>query len=218
MTMYHRTRIKMCGMTRPEDMQYACAAGADAVGMVFYPPSPRAVSLDIAEQLAQQVSLLVDKVLLFVNADPGYIREAVQATRADVIQFHGDETESFCEQFGQRYIKALRVKDAAQLQSQLTMHPNADAIMLDAFVEGVPGGTGQSFDWALIPEEIKSRLFLAGGLNTANVKDAVCRIKPYAVDVSGGIEMSKGVKDAAKMRSFAEQVRQADLSFNEISS
>ncbi len=215
---FARTRIKMCGMTRKEDALAACDAGADAIGFVFYPPSPRCVSIAAAAEISQSISTFVDKTALFVNADAGYIREVLSETKADVIQFHGDETELFCQQFGKPYIKAIRVKDASQLSEQLKEHRKANSIMLDAYVPGVPGGTGQSFDWALIPDDLKTRLILAGGLNPENIVDAISAIRPYAVDVSGGIELSKGIKSSLRIREFAAKVRQADLLVSEISS
>jgi len=215
---FARTRIKMCGMTRKEDALAACDAGADAIGFVFYPPSPRCVSIAAAAEISQSISTFVDKTALFVNADAGYIREVLSETKADVIQFHGDETELFCQQFGKPYIKAIRVKDASQLSEQLKEHRKANSIMLDAYVPGVPGGTGKSFDWALIPDDLKTRLILAGGLNPENIVDAISAIRPYAVDVSGGIELSKGIKSSLRIREFAAKVRQADLLVSEISS
>ena len=214
----HRTRIKMCGITRIEDVQSVCAAGTDAIGFVFYPPSPRAISIDVAAELSRNVSMFVDKTVLFVNADAGYIREVVDAVGADVIQFHGDESEAFCQQFGKRYIKALRVGDVVRLQNQLDEHAQASAILLDAYVAGVPGGTGQSFDWRVIPADLKSRLILAGGLEPDNIVDAITSVRPYAVDVSGGIELGKGIKSASKIKAFAERVRKADQAVSEITS
>ena len=203
-----RTRIKMCGMTRTEDISTAVSLGVDAIGMVFYPPSPRAVSVAQAEMLAQACPVLVDKVALFVNPDPGLVREVVTATQATLLQFHGDETPEFCQQFNQPYIKALRVANKDDLAVALDVHQNAPAILLDAYVEGTPGGTGQKFDWSMIPAGVQERLFLAGGLNPSNVRDAIEQVMPYVVDVSGGIEASKGIKSAQLMKEFVAAVRE----------
>lgn len=208
----------MCGMTREEDIRTACAAGVDAIGLVFYPPSPRSVALDTASKLAKAVSLFVDKVVLFVNPTKAFVDEVIAATRPDVLQFHGDETPEFCQQFGIRYIKAIRVKSADQLARDIQEHQQADAILLDAFVEGVPGGTGEAFDWQLIPESIQFKVMLAGGLTPDNVFSAVTQTRPFAVDVSGGIEQQKGIKSAQRILDFAAAVRAADAHLNEISS
>lgn len=203
-----RTRIKMCGMTRAEDIQVAAALGVDAIGMVFYPPSPRAVSVEHAAHLAQTCPVLVDKVALFVNPDPGLVREVIAATKATLLQFHGDETPEFCQQFNHPYIKALRVANKEDLIVGLDTHQQAPAILLDAYVEGTPGGTGQKFDWSMIPSGVQERLFLAGGLNPRNVADAIKQVMPYVVDVSGGIEASKGIKSAQLMTEFVAAVRE----------
>ncbi|TXR54950.1 phosphoribosylanthranilate isomerase [Reinekea thalattae] len=213
-----RTRIKMCGMTRSEDVEAACQAGADAIGMIFYPPSGRYIEVSQAEKLAQHVSLAVDKVALFVNPEVNFVNDVVAATGADILQFHGDESAEFCQQFGRRYIKALRVKSAAEVAEKIAEHHQADAIMLDAYVKGVPGGTGQQFDWSMTPESIRHKLFLAGGLNADNVGTAIQALRPYAVDVAGGIEQAPGIKDIDKIFAFAEAVRQADALFIENSS
>ncbi|MFQ3230066.1 phosphoribosylanthranilate isomerase [Reinekea sp.] len=203
-----RTRIKMCGMTRAEDIQAAAALGVDAIGMVFYPPSPRAISVEHAAQLAQTCPVLVDKVALFVNPEPSLVREVISATKATLLQFHGDETPEFCQQFGQPYIKALRVANKEDLIVGLDIHQHAPAILLDAYVEGTPGGTGQKFDWSMIPPGVQERLFLAGGLSPSNVADAIKQVMPYVVDVSGGIEASKGIKSAQLMAEFVAAVRE----------
>jgi phosphoribosylanthranilate isomerase len=208
----------MCGMTRAEDIAAACQAGADSVGMIFYPPSARFVSLQQASEISQAATLQVNRVALFVNPEASYVREVLDATKADIIQFHGDETPEFCQQFGVRYIKAFRVKSANDLQQLIEPHRDADAILLDAYVEGVPGGTGKRFDWSLTPDSIRDKLFLAGGLNSANVGQAITQVRPYTVDVAGGIEVEPGIKDVNKIFAFAEAVRQADRSFVENSS
>lgn len=205
-------------MTRAEDIAAACEAGADSVGMIFYPPSGRFISIEKAAVVSKAATLQVNKVALFVNPDAGYVREVVDAIQADIIQFHGDETPDFCQQFGKRYIKAFRVKSADDIQRQVEPHIGADAIMLDAYVKGVPGGTGQSFDWGMVPANVRHRLFLAGGLNCSNVEQAIRQVRPYTVDVAGGIESAPGIKDVDKIKAFAQAVRKADSSFVENSS
>jgi len=215
---YRRTRIKMCGMTRPEDLVMACQLGVDAVGLVFYPPSPRSLSLALAEPLAALTTALTRRVALMVNPDAGFVREVLAATQADLLQFHGDESPDFCQQFGKPYIKALRVKNAADVGDLLAQHCDADLILLDAYVPGIPGGTGQIFDWSLVPDGLAAKVMLAGGLNETNVPVAIERIRPYAVDVSGGIETAPGIKSADKMALFVQAVMSADRVVNEISS
>lgn len=205
-------------MTRAEDIAAACEAGADSVGMIFYPPSGRFVAIETAAEISRAASLQVNRVALFVNPDAGYVREVVDAIQADIIQFHGDESPDFCQQFGKRYIKAFRVKSAEDINRQVEPHMDADAIMLDAYVKGVPGGTGQSFDWSLVPSSIRHKLFLAGGLNCSNVGQAITQVRPYTVDVAGGIESAPGIKDKDKIKAFAQAVRQADISVVENSS
>jgi len=215
---YRRTHIKMCGMTRPEDLIKACQLGVDAVGLVFYPPSPRSLSLALAEPLAALTPALTRRVALMVNPDAGFVREVVAATQADMLQFHGDESADFCQQFGKPYIKALRVKNAAEVVGLITQHRAADLILLDAYVPGIPGGTGQTFDWSLVPDTLAAKVMLAGGLNETNVPVAIERIRPYAVDVSGGIETAPGIKSADKMALFVQAVMAADRLVSEISS
>lgn len=203
------TRIKMCGITRQQDMQAALAAGADAVGLVFYPPSPRYVQRDIAAQLAAVVPPFVTIVGLFVNADPAAVREVLAALPVHLLQFHGDEDEAYCRQFDRPYVKAARVQAEMDLPRFIAAFPSAQAILLDAFVDGYGGG-GKVFDWALIPDNPAKPIILSGGLDAQNVGDAIRRARPAAVDVSSGIESAKGIKDAEKMRSFVAAVRCAD--------
>ncbi len=205
-----RTRIKMCGMKQIEDVHSAAAAGADAIGLVFYPPSPRSISIEQAIPLAHAKGVFMQSVALFVNEDPGRIREIIASVGIDVIQFHGDESADFCQQFDKPYIKALRVKSKDEVNTQLEEHSQANAVLLDAYVKGVAGGTGKQFDWGLIPEGIQDRLLLAGGLTPENVSLAITQTRPYSVDVSGGIEKEKGIKCADRMRQFAMAVRAAD--------
>lgn len=201
-----RTRVKICGITSPEDALHVVNAGADAIGLVFYAPSPRAVTLQHAKTIATAVPAFVTVVGLFVNAEKSEIEKIVAEVGIDLIQFHGDESAEFCRQFNRPYIKAVRVKPDTNLIQYADDFFDAKALLLDAYAEGVPGGTGQSFDWGLIPKHLPKPMILAGGLNAENVAQAIKAVQPYAVDVSGGLEISKGVKDAQKIQQFMQQV------------
>ena len=203
-------RIKICGLTRSEDVQVALEAGADAIGLVFYPPSPRYVALPTAAALGRLVRPFVTIVGLFVNADPAVVRETLAAVQIHLLQFHGDEDESYCRQFDRPYVKAARVKPGMDLVQYVAGFPSAQAILLDAFVDGYGGG-GKVFDWTLIPADLGKPVILSGGLDARNVADAIVRVRPAAVDVSSGVEASKGIKDAEKIRDFVAAVRAADL-------
>lgn len=206
-------RIKICGLTRPEDMRAAVAAGADAVGLVFYPPSPRYVDPATAEALARAVPPFVSVVGLFVNADPFTVRQTLSAVPIHLLQFHGDEDETYCRQFDRPFIKAARVKPGAtqaDLLQYAASFPSAQAILLDAFVDGFGGG-GKVFDWSLVPPALGKALVLSGGLDPDNVAEAVERVRPAAVDVSSGVEAAKGIKDAGKMRAFVAAARAAGV-------
>ncbi len=215
----HRTRIKLCGLSRPADVEHAVELGADAVGFVFYPPSPRAVGVSQAVELARYAPSLVSAVGLFVNATPEWIREVTSVVPLTLLQFHGDETPEQCADLaavaGLPYWRAVCVgPDAAAsdlLESSLN-YAAANGILLDALVEGFGGG-GRIFDWSLIPTDLGHRAVLSGGLNAQNVSDAIRRVRPYAVDVSSGIEVpgAKGVKDFARMAAFVHAVRAADV-------
>lgn len=204
------TRIKICGFTRKEDLQAAIEAGVDAVGLVFYPPSPRFVDVSTAAELARLVPPFVTIVGLFVNADPATIRATLAAVPIHLLQFHGDEDEAFCRQFDRPYIKAVRVRPDVDLVQYVRSFSSAQAILLDAFVEGYGGG-GKVFDWTLIPPYFSKPLILSGGLDAGNVVDAIARVRPAAVDVSSGVEAARGVKDAEKIREFVAAVRSAGL-------
>lgn len=205
-----RTRIKICGLTRPEDMLAAIDAGADALGLVFYPPSPRCVDLETAAALAQLVPPFVTAVGLFVNAEPQVVRETLATVPLHLLQFHGDEDENYCRQFDRPYIKAARMKPGFDLLQYVSAFPSAQAILLDAFVEGFGGG-GKVFDWNLIPQSLPKPLILSGGLDAGNVGEAVVRVRPAAVDVSSGVEAAKGIKDAKKIHAFVSAVRAAGM-------
>ncbi|WP_226500033.1 phosphoribosylanthranilate isomerase [Pseudomonas sp. MWU16-30322] len=202
-------RSKICGITRIEDALAAVEAGADAIGFVFYAKSPRAVSVQQARAIIQALPPFVTTVGLFVNASRCELGEILDAVPLDLLQFHGDEVVADCEGWHRPYIKALRVKAGDDIAAAVDAYPSASGVLLDTYVEGVPGGTGEAFDWSLIPQTLSKPLILAGGLTPDNVADAVARVKPYAVDVSGGVEASKGIKDHAKIRAFINAVRRS---------
>ncbi len=204
-----RTRIKICGLTREADLQAAVQAGADAVGFVLYANSPRCVSLARAAALAQWLPPFVTPVLLFVNAAPAEIAAATAALPQALLQFHGDETPAECDAAGHPYLRAARMARGFDLLDFAARFPRARALLLDAHIEAYGGG-GKAFDWSLIPPSVTRPVVLSGGLNPANVIDGVLTVRPWAVDVSSGVEASKGVKDAALMRRFCQAVREAD--------
>lgn len=204
-----RTRIKICGLTRAEDVRAAVEQGADAIGFVFYPPSPRAVSFDHAAELAALLPPFVTAVGLFVNPEAAFVSEALSRVPLQLLQFHGDESEADCARHGRPWIKAARMRAGVDLLEFSTLHPGARGILLDAFVDGYGGG-GRTFDWSLIPAAFGRPLILSGGLDADNVGEAVRRVRPWAVDVSSGVESAKGIKDAAKIAAFIAGVRHAD--------
>lgn len=197
-----KTRVKICGITRLEDAQVAVQAGADALGFVFYPPSPRAVTPAAAGSIVRQLPAFVTATGLFVNAAADEVSRVLEQVPLDLLQFHGDESPEFCESFGRPYIKALRMQPGVDIAALANSYTGARGILLDAYVAGVPGGTGQTFDWNAIPSSLAKALILAGGLDVDNVAHAIGQVQPWAVDVSGGVEADKGIKDAAKVRAF----------------
>ncbi len=201
-----RVRVKICGITRVEDALSAVANGADAIGLVFYAPSPRHVSIAQAIDIVNKIPAFVSIVGLFVNAESTVINEVTSQVRLDLLQFHGDETPEECARYQLPFIKAIRVKSDTNLIQCAKDFSAARALLLDTYTEGVAGGTGHVFDWNLIPAELAKPVILAGGLNVQNVAQAIAQVKPYAVDVSGGVEISKGIKDAAKIAAFMQQV------------
>ena len=201
-----RVRVKICGITRLEDALDAVAQGADAIGLVFYEGSPRNVTISQAAEIVNQIPAFVTTVGLFVNAESSFIREVISKVKLDLLQFHGDETASECAAFSHPFIKAIRVKSDTNLVQYAEDFSAAKALLLDTYAEGVAGGTGQVFDWNLIPKELAKPVILAGGLTADNVARAISLVKPYAVDVSGGVEASKGIKDVAKIAAFMQQV------------
>jgi phosphoribosylanthranilate isomerase len=204
-----RTRIKICGLTRAEDVRAAVALGADAIGLVFYPPSPRYVTPAHAAALMCEIPPFVTTVGLFVNATRADIEQVLEQAPVQLLQFHGDETQAECVDFDRPWIKAARVRPGIDLVEFAASYPAASGLLLDAFVEGYGGG-GKTFDWSLIPAQLDIPLILSGGLDPENVSEAVRRVRPWAVDVSSGVEASKGIKDQAKMAAFIQGVRNAD--------
>jgi phosphoribosylanthranilate isomerase len=205
-----RTRIKICGITRAEDAQAAARAGADAIGLVFYPPSPRFLSLEWARELRNDLPPFVMPVALFVNPTAAEVYTVLERVRPGMLQFHGEESPVFCAQFGVPYLKACRVKPGVDLLEYLRPFSGAAGWLLDSHVEEY-GGVGESFDWSLIPAERSRPLVLSGGLTRENVREAVRRARPWAVDVSSGVESAKGIKDAARIADFIAEVRNADV-------
>ena len=205
-----RTRIKICGITRVEDAAAAARAGADAIGLVFYPPSPRFLGLEQARRLANAVPPFVSTVALFVNPVAEEVRTVLEHVRPATLQFHGEETPAFCGQFGVPYVKACRVKQGVDLLKYLLPFSGATGWLLDSHVEEY-GGVGESFDWSLVPAERIRPLVLSGGLTRENVGVAIRRVRPWAVDVSSGVESAKGIKDAAMMAAFITEVRNANV-------
>lgn len=216
-----RTRIKICGLTRPEDVKIAVDEGADALGFVFYPKSPRYISPDSAQKLIKQVPPFITKVGLFVNVSSEEVATISKKTGISLLQFHGDETPKDCEQAAQLaglpFIRAFRVKpnttalDLIQFEKTYQQCHQFSALLLDAYSEAY-GGQGKAFNWSIVSKEIAHRVVLSGGLNAQNVTGAVCQISPFAVDISSGVERAKGIKDARKIREFIQAVIKADFS------
>ena len=209
-----RTRIKICGITRVQDALAVVGAGADAIGLVFYDPSPRSVRIEQAREIANAVPAFVSVVALFVNPTQEKVQEVLNNVRIDLVQFHGDEDNDFCSQFLRPFIKAIRVRQASDVVASSMRFPNSVGILLDSYKPGVPGGTGDTFDWSLIPENHNTPIILAGGLTPDNVALAINDVRPYAVDVSGGVEASKGIKDTSKIKEFVSEVYDVDYTRN----
>ncbi|AHD13577.1 MULTISPECIES: phosphoribosylanthranilate isomerase [Pseudomonas] len=202
-------RSKICGITRIEDALAAAEAGADAIGLVFYAKSPRAVDVRQARAIIAELPPFVTTVGLFVNASRCELNEILEVVPLDLLQFHGDETPQDCEGYHRPWIKALRVRPGDDLEAACQLYAGARGILLDTYVPGVPGGTGEAFDWSLVPARLSKPIILAGGLSADNVGQAIAQVRPYAVDVSGGVEQAKGIKDAAKIEAFMRAVKQA---------
>lgn len=205
-----RTRSKICGITRPEDAKTVASCGADAIGLVFYPPSPRNVSAEQAGKIINSLPPFVTTVGLFVDAAEIEVRSTLERVPLDLLQFHGDESEAYCSSFGRPYVKAIRMAEGVDLAAESARFHSASALLLDSFQKGIPGGTGHAFDWARIPEGLDKPVILAGGLEPDNVEAAIRTVRPYAVDVSSGVEAAKGIKDADKIIAFMRGVEKAD--------
>jgi phosphoribosylanthranilate isomerase len=205
------TAVKICGVTRVEDGLAAAHAGAHAVGLVFHADSPRCVDVERAREVAERLPPFVTVVGLFVDPQPDDVRHVLREVPLHLLQFHGDEAPEFCGGFGLPYIKACRVAAGTDLLQYAAFHRFAKGLLLDAFVADAHGGTGRSFDWGLIPRDLPLPVVLAGGLTPANVAEAVRAVRPWAVDVSSGVEREKGIKDAAKIAAFMRGVRDADV-------
>jgi len=204
-----RTRVKICGMTRVQDVQAACEAGADAIGLVFYPPSPRCLTHAQARALRDALPPFVTPVALFVDPSREQVEQVVEEVRPGALQFHGDEPPEFCERFGLPYLKACRIREGVDLLEYLRPYKGASGWLADAFVEAY-GGVGETFDWSLVPHQRPRPLILSGGLTSDNVRKAIHRVRPWGVDVSSGVESAKGIKDAAKIAAFMAEVRNAN--------
>jgi phosphoribosylanthranilate isomerase len=208
-TAHLRTRVKICGITRTADAAAAARAGADAVGFNFYPPSPRFLSIERAREIRDALPPFVQSVAIFVNADAAQVSQVIGRVHPAMLQFHGEETPEFCEQFGLPFVKACRVKKGVSALEYLRPFSRAAAWLFDSHVPEY-GGVGESFDWSLVPATDKP-VILSGGLSQANVAAAIRRVKPWGVDVSSGVESAKGIKDAAKIAAFITEVRNADV-------
>ncbi|WP_261841106.1 phosphoribosylanthranilate isomerase [Aliamphritea ceti] len=205
-------RVKICGITCLEDALLAIDAGADALGFVFYAPSPRYVSPDVAAEIIRELPPFVTTVALFVDAPVAEIQSVITLTQIDLLQFHGKETADYCEQFSRPYFKALRMSADLDVSATAAEYSSARAILLDAYRKGVPGGTGESFDWQRIPSDLSKPLILAGGLDESNIYRAITEVSPFAVDVSGGVERIKGRKSPEKINTFMSEVARANYS------
>ena len=202
----HRTRIKICGITNLQDAKVAIDEGVDAIGLVFCENSPRYINISRAKEIVENTTPFVNCVGLFVDAEKEYINDVLKEVALDTLQFHGQESEQACALYNKPYIKAIRMNENINLSEEVEKYFSARALLLDTYIEGLPGGTGIVFDWDLIPKDMAKPIILAGGLNASNVKDAIKKISPYAVDVSGGVEAEKGKKDPSKIKEFINEV------------
>lgn len=202
-------RVKVCGITRSEDAEAAVQCGADAIGFVFWPHSARYIDADSARRIAEVIPPFVCTVGVYVDPDAAWVEETARAAKLNLLQFHGDESPEFCNQFSQPYIKAIRVKPDTDLLQYAERYRTAKGLLLDTYAANMPGGTGHVFDWQLIPQQLPLPLILSGGLNPDNVANAIKQTKPWAVDVSSGVEASKGIKDKKKIIAFMQGVKQS---------
>jgi phosphoribosylanthranilate isomerase len=204
------TRIKICGITRTEDALAACASGADALGLVFHAPSPRNIDPEHAREIVAAIPPFVCAVGLFVDCEASLVERVAARVPLDVLQFHGDETSEFCARLGRPYLKAVRMRAGVDLLEYARRYASARGLLLDAYVSGTHGGTGTRFDWRLVPRSLPLPIVLSGGLDAENVGAAVRALRPWAVDVSSGVEAAKGIKDPQRIRDFIAGVRRAD--------
>jgi len=202
-------RVKVCGITRREDAEAAVQCGADAIGFVFWLHSARYIDADSARRIADVIPPFVCTVGVYVDPDAAWVEETARAAKLNLLQFHGDESPEFCNQFSQPYIKAIRVKPDTDLLQYAERYRTAKGLLLDTYAANMPGGTGHVFDWRLIPQQLPLPLILSGGLNPDNVENAIKQTKPWAVDVSSGVEASKGIKDKKKIIAFMQGVKQS---------
>ncbi len=206
----HRTRVKICGLTRPSDLALAVAAGADAIGLIFYPPSPRFLSIEKAVELLRPLPAFVTAVGLFLDAEPAWVRAVLDRVPLDLLQFHGKESPQECRSFGRPYMKALGMGGKEDIHALAREYGDAAALLLDSHAPGAAGGTGLAFDWSKIPNDLPRPVVLAGGLGPQNVRQAVRVVRPYAVDVSSGVELAPGVKNPRLIESFIHEVNCGD--------
>lgn len=205
-----RTRIKICGFTCPDEARQAAVLGVDAIGLVFYAPSPRAVDVARAQAIIEALPPFVSRVGLFVDESAAQVRAVLEQVALDLLQFHGDESPHDCAQFGRPWLKAIRMREGVDLAREAERYRGAAGLLLDAYCPGTPGGTGESFEWSRVPQDLNLPIVLAGGLTSANVGEAIATARPFAVDLSGGVESTKGIKDAVKMAALVDAVRVAD--------
>lgn len=205
-------RVKICGLTRPEDALVACNAGADAIGLVFYPPSSRYVDIPSAQLISEVTPPFVQRVGLFVNASREEVTSVLQQVDLDLLQFHGDESVDYCESFNKAYIKVFTMKPELDVLSRIAEYPSAKGFLLDTYHPVKPGGTGQAFNWEQFPARINKPFILAGGLCVENIQQAISICRPYAVDVSGGVEISPGIKSIEKIQAFIEKAKSIEVS------
>lgn len=205
-----KTRIKICGITSRSDADMAVKAGTDAIGLVFYRNSPRYVEPEVARGIVDALPPFITTVGLFVDADEETIQQVLKQVPVELLQFHGHETAAFCRSFGKPYLKAVRVREETDLHDLCNVYRSASGLLLDSYRKGVPGGTGARFNWDLIPAQLALPVVLAGGLDAGNVADAIARVKPYAVDVSSGVEVSPGHKDKRAVEAFVRAVSDAN--------
>ena len=201
-----RTRVKICGITRCQDAEFAAEMGVDAIGLVFFEASPRAVTIAQAKKIVAVLPPFVSVVALFVDAAASTVNDCLAALPIDILQFHGNESQEYCAQFSRPYLKAIRMREGIDLAAKAEIYDDACALLLDSYQPGVQGGTGQTFDWSMI-KKIDKPIILAGGLTAENVGEAIKRVQPFAVDVSGGVEEEKGIKAQTKINAFMQEVK-----------